>query len=187
MPSPGLKVLELNADFMPLNLVPLSTISWQDAFKKTYEGIAIPISFHEGEFVHTPTQTLQVPSVIVMKDYKHFNKHAKWSKFNVKLRDEFRCQYCDTRFSAKSLTVDHTYRARSHGGKFTWDNSVAACKACNNKKKNEYKMKPIRVPYRPDYFELAQKMARYQGVTDDAWKPYVEFLTKKKEYLKNSS
>jgi len=40
-----LMVLELNADYMPLNLVPLSTIHWQKAFKKIYEGIAIPVSF----------------------------------------------------------------------------------------------------------------------------------------------
>lgn len=168
---------------MPLHLVPLSTITWQQAFKKLVEGVAIPLTYHEGEFVKTPSTTYPVPSVIIMKDYKHFNKHAKWSKFNVKLRDEFKCQYCDKRFSARSLTVDHALKAKSHGGKFTWENSVAACKPCNNKKKNEYKMKPLRKPYRPDYFELAKKMVQYQGVTEEAWKPHLEFLEKRKKFL----
>ena len=175
-----LRVLELNADFMPLHLVPLSTISWQEAFKKLVEGTAVPISYHEGEFVHTPNQTLPVPSVIIMKDYKHFNKHAKYSKFNVKLRDGFKCQYCGSRRSSKSLTIDHYHTAKSHGGKLTWDNSVTACKPCNNKKKNEYKMKAIREPYRPDYFELAKKMVEYQGIMDSDWSQYTSFLTKRK-------
>lgn len=181
MPTPGLKVLELNADFMPLHLVPLSTISWQDAFKKIYEGVAVPLSYHDGEYVHTQHQEFQVPSVIIMTNYKHFKIHAKYSKFNVKLRDGFKCQYCGLRFSSKALTVDHAFTAKSHGGRFTWENSVAACKPCNNKKKNEYKMRPKNKPYKPDYFELAKKMIEYQGVTDEAWRPYVEFLDKRKQ------
>ena len=83
------KVLALNADYMPLNLVPLSTITWQKAFKLIVEGLAVPIKYYDGEFVHTPNTKYPLPSVIVMKDYKHFNKRAKWSKFNIKLRDDF--------------------------------------------------------------------------------------------------
>ena len=164
---------------MPLHLVPLSTISWKDAFKKLVEGVALPVSYHEGEFVNTPNQRLPVPSVIIMKDYKSFNKKAKFSKFNVKLRDGFKCQYCGSRRSSKSLTIDHVI-AKSHGGRLTWSNSVAACKPCNNKKKNEYKMRPMRDPYVPDYFEFATKMLQYQGIEDTEWEQYTSFLTKKK-------
>ena len=57
------KVLELNADFIPLNLVPLSTISWRDAFKKIVEGVAVPIKYYENEFVHTIDTAYPVPSV----------------------------------------------------------------------------------------------------------------------------
>ena len=179
MVTPNLKVLELNADFIPLHLVPLSTISWQDAMKKIYEEVAYPLSFYDGEFVHSPGKEWQVPSVIIMKDYKHFNKHAKWSKFNVKLRDGFHCQYCNKRFSAKALTIDHVH-ARSKGGKFTWENSATACKPCNNRKKDHHHMKPIRTPYRPDYFELAKKMVEYNSLTDENWSQYLSFLTKRK-------
>ena len=125
-----LKVLVLNADFIPLNLVPISTISWQKAFKLTVEGIAVPIKFHENEVVHTSTTEYPVPSVIVLKEYKHFKKYAKWSKFNTKLRDEFHCQYCMKRHSARSLTIDHVF-PKSKGGKHGWLNSVTACKKCN--------------------------------------------------------
>lgn len=179
MVSPNLKVLALNADFIPLHLVPLSTITWRDAFKLLVEEVAIPVSYYEDEFVRTPNKELPVPSVIIMKEYKHFNKQAKWSKFNVKLRDEFKCQYCEKRFSIKGLTIDHVH-PKSKGGKFTWENSATACKSCNNKKKNDPRIKPVRTPYRPDYYELAKKMVKYKGSIDDEWEQYLAFLRPKK-------
>lgn len=181
MVSPNLKVLELNADFIPLHLVPLSTTPWHKAFKKIFEGVAIPVSYYEDEYVNTPNDRLPVPSVIIMKDYKHFNKHAKWSKYNVKLRDEFKCQYCGKRFSPKALTIDHVH-PKARGGQFTWDNSVAACKPCNNKKKDEINRRiwtPLREPYRPNYYELAKKMLKHKNVERE-WAQYLEFLAPKK-------
>lgn len=181
MVSPNLKVLELNADFMPLHLVPLSTIPWQKAFKKIVEGIAIPVSYHEDEYVQTPRERLPVPSVIIMKDYKHFNKRAKWSKYNVKLRDEFMCQYCGKRFSARALTIDHVV-PKTKGGKFTWENSVTACKPCNNNKRDKLyskKWKPLREPYRPNYYELAKKQLKLKNIEVE-WAQYLAFLEPKK-------
>ena len=67
-------VLVLNADFIPLNLVPISTISWQKCFKLTVEGIAVPIKYYVDEVVHTSKETFPVPSVIVLKEYKHLKK-----------------------------------------------------------------------------------------------------------------
>jgi len=169
------KVLALNADFMPLNLVPLSTISWQKAFKLIVEGIAVPINFYEGEFVHTPSTRYPVPSVIVMKDYKRFNKRAKWSKFNVKLRDNFICQYCLRKFSHRSLTIDHV-KPKSQGGKHSWLNSVSACKPCNQDKKDHRHIKPKNKPYHPSYYELAKKMMLYKQYSNKEWSQYVDYL-----------
>jgi len=170
-----LKVLALNADFMPLNLVPLSTITWQKAFKLIVEGIAVPIKYYEGEYVHTPNTRYEVPSVIVMKDYKHFNKRAKWSKFNVKLRDNFKCQYCDKKFSHRSLTIDHV-KAKANGGKHSWLNSVAACKPCNQNKKDHKHIKPKTKPYHPNYYELAKKMLKYKQNQNSEWDQYINYL-----------
>lgn len=167
------RVLELNADFIPLNLVPLSAISWQTAFKKIVEGTAYPLKFYEGEYIHTAGgQTLQVPSVIVLREYKHLKKFAKWSKTNIKLRDEYCCQYCGKRFSAKSLTIDHVL-PKKNGGKHSWTNSVSACKPCNAKKSHHMKMKPIKEPYRPSYYELAQKMLKHKHIENSEWKDFV--------------
>jgi 5-methylcytosine-specific restriction endonuclease McrA len=170
-----LKVLVLNADFIPLNLVPISTISWQKCFKLTVEGLAVPIKYYEGEVVHTFKEEFPVPSVIVLKEYKHFKKYAKWSKFNIKLRDEFRCQYCGTRFSNRSLTIDHV-NPKAAGGKHSWTNSVSACKPCNQNKKDHVHIKPIRKPYRPTYYELAKKMMSYKHIHNPDWLAYVKHL-----------
>ncbi len=45
------------------------------------------------------------------------------------------CYYCGTRVAPRELTLDHLVPV-SRGGKSTRGNCVAACKACNNKKKN---------------------------------------------------
>ena len=170
-----LKVLALNADFMPLNLVPLSTITWQKAFKLIVEGIAVPVKFYENEYVRTPNDKYPVPSVIIMKDYKHFNKHAKWSKFNIKLRDNFTCQYCGKKFSHRSLTIDHVF-PKSKGGVHSWKNSVSACKPCNQKKKDHKNIKPKVKPYHPSYFELAKKMLKYKQNKNPEWNQYIDYL-----------
>lgn len=169
------KVLELNADFIPLNLVPLSTITWRDAFKKIVEGTAVPISFYDDEFIHTVDTAYPVPSVIVLKEFKYLKKKAKWSKGNIKLRDDYKCQYCGKRFSKNSLTIDHV-KPKSHGHGHSWENSVAACKPCNQKKKNHIKMQPIRKPYRPNYYELAKKMLKYKKISNPHWDAYIGHL-----------
>ena len=169
------KVLELNADFIPLNLVPLSTITWKEAFKKIVEGVAVPISHYKDEFIHTVDTAYPVPSVIVLKEFKHLKKHAKWSKSNVKLRDEYKCQYCGKTFSRNSLTIDHVH-PKSKGGKHSWKNSVAACKPCNQRKKNHHHMKPLREPYRPSYYELAKKMLKHKKITNSHWEQYIDYL-----------
>lgn len=171
----NLKTLVLNADFMPLNLVPLSEISWCDAFTIICKGNAVPIKFYENEYVHTPSTKYPVPSVIVLKTYKHFKKHAKWSKYNVKLRDDFKCQYCNTRYSARSLTIDHVL-PRSLGGKLNWTNTVTACKPCNQGKKNNPSIVPKTKPIMPTYYQLAKKLIQHRGVENEDWKQYIEYI-----------
>jgi 5-methylcytosine-specific restriction protein A len=44
------------------------------------------------------------------------------------------CHYCEQKFAPKDLTMDHVVPL-SRGGKSSKNNTVAACKACNNQKK----------------------------------------------------
>lgn len=46
------------------------------------------------------------------------------------------CYYCNGKFVAKELTMDHVIPI-SRGGKSTKKNCVPACKQCNNEKKSK--------------------------------------------------
>lgn len=166
------RVLVLNADMMPLHLMPLSTVTWQEAMCLIYQEKATAIEFYP-ETIHSPGKEWQKPSVLVLKSYKHFKKRARLSKYNIKLRDGFHCQYCKKMFSHKALTVDHVL-PKSLGGKTTWENLVAACKPCNQSKKNNKKIVPKKKPIRPTYYALAKQVVKMESIMNEAWKPYVK-------------
>jgi 5-methylcytosine-specific restriction endonuclease McrA len=79
-----------------------------------------------------------------------------FSKRNVYLRDNGRCQYCDKPVSQEELTFDHVI-PRSRGGERTWENIVTACRRCNTKKANKtpreagltLKKKPVQPKWLP--------------------------------------
>ena len=96
---------------------------------------------------------LQVPRVIRLLKYDRIPRNSvKFSRRNVFLRDENCCQYCDKRFSAHNLSLDHVM-PRSRGGESTWDNVVCACLKCNVRKggrtPQEAGMQLRRAPRRP--------------------------------------
>jgi 5-methylcytosine-specific restriction endonuclease McrA len=128
----GLKhrpALVLNADYRPLSYYPLSLWSWQDAVKAKYLDRVDVVAEYE-DCVHSPTTTLRIPSVVVLKDYVKPQKRVAFTRFNLFLRDEFCCQYCG---SKGDLTFDHVI-PRASGGVTSWQNVVAACSPCNLRK-----------------------------------------------------
>ena len=121
--------LVLNADFRPLSYYPLSLWPWQEAIKAAWlERVDIVAEYDE--YVHSPSVTLKIPSVVVLKDFVKPQKRVAFTRFNLFLRDEFRCQYCG---SKGDLTFDHVL-PRAKGGITSWVNVVAACSPCNLKK-----------------------------------------------------
>ncbi len=71
-------------------------------------------------------------------------------------RDNFQCLYCGNFFSAQQLSRDHVIPT-SRGGRDRWENVVAACKRCNQRKGNallnETSMTLLALPYRPNPYE----------------------------------
>jgi 5-methylcytosine-specific restriction endonuclease McrA len=67
---------------------------------------------------------------VVLKDYVVPQKRVAFTRFNLFLRDEFKCQYCGAK---GDLTFDHVI-PRASGGVTSWENVVAACSKCNLKK-----------------------------------------------------
>lgn len=149
--------LVLNADYRPLSYYPLSLWDWQHAIKGVVEKTVDVVAEYDVE-ARSPSTTMKLPSVIALKTYVPPSKHVAFTRFNVFLRDRFRCQYCGGRYKAPELTFDHV-TARAKGGTTTWDNIVAACEPCNSIKDDKH-LKPLRMPYKPTPAQLmaAQRM-----------------------------
>lgn len=151
----NLPVLILNADYQPLSYFPLSVCSWQDAVKAFFLG-RVRVIANYAQKVRSPSMSMNVPSVIILNTFVQRYRTPPFTRFNLYLRDNFECQYCGAHGhiphfrKGVGLTLDHVM-PKSRGGHLTWQNTVAACGACNIKKGNktpkEAKM-PLRQPPR---------------------------------------
>ena len=121
--------LVLNADFRPLSYFPLSLWNWQDAIKASMSNRVNIIAEYE-EVVRSPSVQIKIPSVVVLKQYIRPTSASAFTRFNLFLRDEFKCQYCGAK---GDMTFDHIV-PRSKGGRTTWENVVASCQKCNLRK-----------------------------------------------------
>ncbi|WP_370980721.1 HNH endonuclease [Agaribacterium sp. ZY112] len=86
----------------------------------------------------------------------HFSKPPPLSNQALFFRDESRCLYCGHYFSSSELSRDHVVPT-SRGGPDRWENVVAACKRCNQRKGNylleEIDMQLLALPYLPNPYE----------------------------------
>ena len=121
--------LVLNADYRPLSYLPLSIWSWKDTIKGVFMDRINVVAEYDA-YVSSPSIKIKIPSVVVLKEYIKPSKSNAFTRFNLFLRDEFKCQYCG---SKGDLTFDHVV-PRSLGGTTNWANVVAACSPCNLKK-----------------------------------------------------
>ena len=165
--------LVLNADYSPMGVAPLSTLSWREAIKLTYGQQAEVVEYYDDWFVHSPSVTLQVPSVIVTNTYVKNSRTVKFNKLNLCIRDNFTCQYCGEKFDTKGLTMEHV-TPRCLGGKTSWQNIACACHRCNTRKGHRTDVHPIREPYKPTIGEIISKVKRNPIVIPNAnWIPYI--------------
>lgn len=177
MPAEGkFPSLLLNADFQPVSYFPLSKISWQDAVKGVYEQTHVVVAEYN-ELVRSPSTTMKIPSVVALRNYCKPSHRVAFTRFNVFLRDGFRCQYCGGKHASQDLTFDHVV-PRKIGGTTTWDNIVAACGSCNGRKDDmtceEAKMWPLRWPKQPTIGELIKASKAFPpNYLHDTW---VDFL-----------
>ena len=151
--------LVLNADAQPVSLLPLSTVDWQEAIRYLVLDKVTVMSWYDDWIVHSARWSTRVPAVIMLKEYQKPKNGARLNKRNIFLRDDYQCQYCGCAVEDNTATLDHVHPV-SKGGKSNWLNLSTACKACNYIKAAKTKMKPKRMPYKPDYWELAEKRRR---------------------------
>lgn len=113
----------------------LNRVSVKHAITMIHKGTATIKDFIKGEYFGP----FEVPTAVELVRYVF----AKWkynrtgvmpfSKRGVLRRDGFVCAYC----GGKASTVDHV-KPKSKGYPASWENSVAACQPCNNKKGDKF-------------------------------------------------
>jgi 5-methylcytosine-specific restriction endonuclease McrA len=169
----GGDVLVLNTDGSPVNVLPISTMSWRDAITSMWSETVEPIEYYDDWFVRSPSVEMQVPAVVMTKSYVKPGRNMKFSRANVFLRDNHLCQYCSHRFTYDELTMDHVV-PRKDGGTTSWENIVASCGPCNAQKGHNRHIKPKNMPYRPSYFEMAAKAkSRPIVIKHPSWNNYL--------------
>jgi len=125
-----------------------------------------------GRLIRSPRQLFPHPSVIRISRYVSVPyRSIELSRKNIQRRDNFTCQYCGCKSHA--LTIDHVL-PKSRGGADAWDNLVAACLKCNNKKGNrtpeEARMMLRKKPRKPNHIMfLKQNM----GTLEQTWRPFL--------------
>jgi 5-methylcytosine-specific restriction endonuclease McrA len=168
-----MSTLLLNADAQPLSLLPLSTLSWQDAIKFMVLEKARVLDWYEDWVIHSEKWETRVPAVLMLNEYQKPKTGVRVSRYNIYLRDKFRCQYCDIPVTEKTATLDHVLPI-SKGGKSNWTNLTTACKPCNWSKSDKTHLKPKVMPHRPDYWELAAaRKSKGYHILHSSWTNYI--------------
>ena len=161
------KVLVLNHNYEPL-----SVCNVKKAVILLWLGKAELIAACEGKFLRSVSMAMPFPSIVRLSVYVRVPyKKIVLSRKNILRRDSHRCQYCGK--SEVTLTVDHIV-PKARGGTETWENLVAACVQCNNRKgdrtPHEASMQLLRKPIRPNHVMFIR---HFVGTVDDHWKPYL--------------
>lgn len=167
--------LILNTDMMPMCVMPLSTMMWQDAIRSMWLDSTSVVEFYDDWVVRSPTTEMFVPAVMMTKEYVKVDHRVGFSPENVFLRDNYRCQYCLNQFPEKKLTLDHVV-PRTYGGPTTWENITTACSPCNNKRGHNTKIQPVRMPHRPSYYEMVGiRRSHPIIVPHESWQVYLQW------------
>lgn len=174
----GYRTLVLNADLQPLSWAPLSSWTWQEAMTAVLQERVVQLKAYDEVTIRSAHAEFEVPAVVCLRQY-HRRKAVAFTRFNLFLRDELRCQYCGTEEPAKNLTFDHVI-PRSRGGKGGFRNIVASCQRCNLRKGNrtpaEAGLKLLRQPRVPSPQELDRIGRRLAFMHKDLHQSWLDFL-----------
>lgn len=166
-----MKVLTLSPSYEPLGVV-----DWEKAITLFYSGKVNVLSEYD-KAIHSPSVKIKIPSVVVFKNGKHAKQNSvRFSRKNVWIRDEGRCQYCNREVSSNNFTLDHVI-PRTLGGSTMWTNVVTCCGPCNQKKGDKllHKCGMVlkKVPIKPKSLPYVQDTDHYDGFGSrmpDDWK-----------------
>ena len=163
-------VLVLNASYEPINIC-----AARRAIVLVLKGLAQPEEM-SAQTLHAARRQFPVPSVIRLLEYRRIpHQNRALSRKNILMRDRHACQYCGRTGQSATLTLDHVI-PRSRGGETAWENLVACCHECNNRKGSrtpeEANMRLARVP-RPFSLHTSRHLIRLLGRGEDQWRKYL--------------
>lgn len=163
-------VLVLNATYEPINVT-----AARRAVVLVLKGVATTEE-ENGSFIHSARAAIRIPSVIRLTHFRRIPYQTRaLSRKNILLRDRYTCQFCGRVLPASELTLDHVV-PRSRGGHTDWDNLVACCHSCNNRKgdrlPDEVGLKLQRLP-RPFTLHTSRQLMRMIGKSDERWRKYL--------------
>lgn len=144
----------------------LCQIKWQKAQCLLYTGKAKVLKYSD-RLIQGVGKVFRAPAVMVLVKVVRsvYRNRVPFTKKNVLARDQHRCVYCGLR--PRVLTIDHVIPI-SRGGKTDFDNCVACCKTCNNKKgartPREAGMHLRKPPYQPTISEFIRIRLKQSGV-----------------------
>ncbi len=164
----------LNARVLLLNqsYEPLAICNVKKAIILIFLGRAELVKENENKKVRSVSREFPWPSIIRLSFYVKvpFRKIILTRKSILK-RDSHKCAYCGR--GDLTLTLDHII-PKAKGGEDTWENLVAACLPCNNKKGDrtpeEANLKLKIRPYKPNHITFISNNA---GRMEEAWKPFL--------------
>ncbi len=156
--------LALNASFEPLTIIPA-----RRAIRLVLDQKAEILEVDPERAFRSPRTELPFPTVIRLVRFVHVPRRFRRQVTNTFLfaRDEYTCQYCGRhRGQLKGrqfLTRDHIIPL-SRGGDNSWQNLVASCSPCNNRKGDrlpaEAGMRLLTEPREPNYVRLVWTVRR---------------------------
>ena len=163
-------VLVLNASYEPIHVC-----AARRALVLLFKGLAqAEESSHH--MLRSTSCAMPLPSVIRLVEYRRIPQQTRaLSRKNILVRDHYTCQYCGRAGGAGDLTLDHVL-PRSRGGASSWENLVAACRRCNNRKGDRLPEEAnMHLKRRPKPFTLhtGRSLMRQLGSEQTAWRKYL--------------
>jgi len=157
--------LVLNATYEPLSVV----TQRRAAVLVLYE--RADVVHGSGRFLRSARHELELPSVVRLRYFVKapHRRTCAITRRGVFVRDGHRCQYC----GGKAESIDHVH-PRSRGGRHVWENVVAACRACNSRKRDrlpsEIRMRPMSAPRPPGPHGWVRQAV---NTVPDDWHAYI--------------
>lgn len=154
------------------NYEAMSICNVQRAIIMLYLGKAELVASKNSKAICSVSRQMPFPTIVRLLMYIRIPyKKIVLSRKNILRRDAYKCQYCKR--GDVPLTIDHIV-PKSKSGDDSWENLVAACVKCNNKKGDrtpeEAKMSLFKKPTKPSHITF---MKHFVGRIDEEWKPFL--------------